>query len=505
MTNTAYVTTPIYYPSGKPHLGSAYTSIACDVWARFQRLAGKDTYFLTGTDEHGLKIQRKAEELGKTPQEYVDEMSAPFRELSDVLNLSNDDFIRTTESRHKEAAQELWRRLEANGYIYKSTYSGWYCVSDEAYYEEDELVEGKAPSGHPVEWMEEESYFFKLSAFEEKLLKLYADQPSFVQPDSRRNEVISFVKSGLQDISISRTTFNWGVPVPGDDKHVMYVWIDALTNYISALGWPNGEKMKYWPGVNVVGKDILRFHAVYWPAMLMGADIDIPQKIFAHGWWTSEGKKMSKSFGNVVDPIALMDEFGRDQVRYFLFKEVPFGNDGDFSKERFINRINSELANDLGNVFQRVLSMVHKNCGAQVPTLQELTDEDSAFLTKCRELPKKVIPLMDSFAFNKSLDEIWVVIGEANRYMDAQKPWEIKKENPEKMAHVLRVLMESFCYFSVLVQPFMPESSAKLQSQIGWSDKKLSDLTNDLNLKDGNALPKPEGVFPRIEKEEAAA
>ena len=505
MTETSYITTPIYYPSGKPHLGSAYTSVATDIWARWQRLDGKDTYFLTGTDEHGLKIQRKAEEQGKTPQAYVDEMSAPFREMSTLLNLSNNDFIRTTEERHKASVTKMWEALQEAGYIYKDTYSGWYCVSDEAYYEEDELVEGKAPSGHPVEWMEEESYFFKLSAFEEKLLDLYETQRDFIQPESRRNEVISFVKSGLQDISISRTTFNWGVPVPGDDKHVMYVWIDALTNYLSALGWPDGEKMKYWPAVHVVGKDILRFHAVYWPAMLMGAGATLPKKIVAHGWWTSEGKKMSKSFGNVIDPHDVVEEFGLDAVRYFLLREVPFGNDGDFSRGRFISRINTELANDLGNLFQRVLSMVQKNCKGKVPALSELSADDKAFLDLCAALPKKVEPLMDDFKFSKVLEEIWMVIGEANRYMDAQQPWALKKENPEKMDHVLRVLMESFRTFAVYVHPFMPDAAAKLQAQIGYEGKTFADLAQgDIQLEAGTPLPKPEGVFPRVEVKEAA-
>ncbi|MDD9911803.1 MAG: methionine--tRNA ligase [Alphaproteobacteria bacterium] len=506
MTQKAYITTPIYYPSGAPHVGSAYTSTAADVWARFKRSDGFDTKFLTGTDEHGLKLQRKAEEAGLTPQDYVDDMSTQFRALTDIMNLSNDDFIRTTEPRHHKAAQAIWQKLAQNGYIYKDTYSGWYCVSDEAYYDESELTEqdGKkiAPSGHPVEWMEEESYFFKLSAFEDKLLALYEEQPDFIQPNSRRNEVISFVKSGLADISISRTTFDWGIPVPNDDKHVMYVWIDALTNYLTADGYPN--ELNYWPAVHLVGKDILRFHAIYWPAMLMGADIDTPRKVFAHGWWTSEGKKMSKSFGNVVDPKEITEEFGIDAVRYFMLREVPFGNDGDFSRERMINRINTELANDLGNLFQRVLSMVQKNCDGKTPALGTLSNEDKALLELAQKALDATQQEIEALAFHKALDAIWEVIDAGNKYMDAVRPWELKKTNPAQMAHVLRVLMESFQIIAVLVTPFMPESGEKLLSQLGISGTCISDLSALPNLKEGTELPVPQGIFPRIDVEKAA-
>jgi methionyl-tRNA synthetase len=507
MTKKAYITTPIFYPSGDPHLGHFYTSVAADVYARFKRLDGYDVKFLTGTDEHGLKLQRKAEEAGLTPQAYVDKMSEKFRALIPMANLSNDDFIRTTEERHHKAAQAIWQALDENGYIYKDTYSGWYCVSDEAYYDEAELTEKPdgqkiAPSGHPVEWMEEESYFFKLSAFEEKLMQLYTVQPDFVQPESRRNEVISFVQSGLEDISISRTTFDWGIPVPGDPKHVMYVWVDALTNYITADGYPG--KLTYWPARHLVGKDILRFHAVYWPAMLMGAGIEVPQQVFAHGWWTSEGKKMSKSFGNVVDPKEVTDEFGTDIMRYFLLREVSFGQDGDFNRQRLIGRINTELANDLGNLFQRVLSMVQKNCDGKTPPLQELTPEDELFLKTVADGIVQVRNAVEQMAFHKALDALWEIISAGNKYMDDTKPWELKKTDSARMAHVLRVLMEGLRVISLLATPFMPASGAALQAQLALGKVSFEDLTRMPGLKEGESLPAPSGLFPRVELEAVA-
>lgn len=503
---TAYITTPIYYPSGKPHIGSAYTSIACDVYARFQRLMGKDTFFLTGTDEHGLKILRKAEEQGQTPQNYLDGIVVHFKNLSSILNLSNNDFIRTTEERHKQTVQALWQRMVDKGFIYKDTYAGWYSVSDETFYTEEELVDGKSPdSGHPVEWTEEESYFFKLSAFQQQLLDYYTQNPNFIMPKARRNEVIAFVKSGLKDLSVSRSTFNWGVPVPNDPKHVMYVWIDALTNYLSALGWPNGEKMKYWPAIHVVGKDILRFHAVYWPAFLMAADVPLPKQVYAHGWWTVEGRKMSKSYGNVIMPEDVVEKYGRDQVRYFLMREIPFGNDGDWSEQRLTERINGDLANALGNLFQRVLAMVAKNCDGFPPAHQALSAEDLPFVQAVEALPQKVIPLMDSLQFHAALQEIWEVISKANQYMDAQKPWMLKTENPQKMYHVLRVLLESFRTIAVLLEAFMPESVAKLKTQIGIPQQTVATLPNSFfALDESQKLPTPEGVFMRLQNTQAA-
>jgi methionyl-tRNA synthetase len=509
MTKTAYITTPIYYPSGAPHLGSAYTSLACDVYSRFKRLDGYDTKFLTGTDEHGLKIQRSAELQNKSPQEYVDGMAAQFRELTPIMNLSNDDFIRTTEERHIKTATAFWKKLEENGYIYKDTYSGWYSVPDETYYTEDELVNGCSPdSGHPVEWVEEESYYFKLSAFQDKLLSYYDAHPEFIQPKSRFNEVYSFVKKELRDLSISRSTFTWGVPVPNDDAHIMYVWIDALTNYLSATGWPehgdNSDFSKYWPAIHVVGKDILKFHAIYWPAMLMAANVELPKQIFAHGWWTVDGEKMSKSKGNVVNPAKLIKDYGRDQLRYFLMREVSFGNDGDFSKDRLIQRINTELANDLGNLFQRVLTMVYKNCDGKIPALNELTIEDKEFLSQVNII-KQLRDDIDKLAFHNGLNTIWHVIGEANRYMDTMQPWKLK-DNPERMAHVLRVLAECLAYISLEIEPFMPESAKKMQTAIALPFDNFTGLDVEKEvLITGTEIPKPQGIFPRIDVNETEA
>tara|TARA_R110000868_G_scaffold189695_1_gene432915 strand:+ start:99130 stop:100656 length:1527 start_codon:yes stop_codon:yes gene_type:complete len=508
MKKTAYITTPIYYPSGNPHLGSAYTSTACDVWARFKRLDGYDTKFLTGTDEHGLKIQRSAEKAGMDTMDYLDGINAKFRELTPIMNLSNDDFIRTTEERHKKTATKMWNKLADAGYIYKDTYAGWYSVSDETYYTEDQLIDGKSPdSGHPVEWVEEESYFFKMSALEEKLLALYEDNPEFIQPAGKRNEVISFVKSGLNDVCISRTTFDWGIPVPNDNKHIMYVWVDALTNYLSAIGWPDGDDMKYWPAVHVVGKDILRFHAIIWPAMLLAADVPLPKMVYAHGWWTSEGKKMSKSFGNVIDPKEITETYGCDQVRYFIMREISFGSDGDFSKKRLVERINSDLANSLGNLFQRVLSMVAKNCDGAVPHYGDLSAEDQAYIAHFNGVIQNVRADIETLAFNKALDKTWFLIHEANKYMDAMQPWMLKKDNPKKMAHVLRILMESFKYITALIKPFMPQAAAEFEKQLNWSFENYAELEEGsfFKLPEGGAIDKPTGVFMRIQEEEVAA
>lgn len=509
MTNkTAYITTPIYYPSGDPHIGSAYTSVAADIYSRFKRLDGYDTKFLTGTDEHGLKLQRAAEAKNMPTQEFVDELSAKFRELTPIMNLSNDDFIRTTQTRHIKTATKFWNKLQENGYIYKDTYAGWYSVSDETYYTEDELVDGKSPdSGHDVEWLEEESYYFKLSEFQEKLLAYYDENPDFIQPKSRFNEVYSFVKNGLRDLSISRSTFSWGVPVPNDDKHIMYVWIDALTNYLSGINWADDDKTefdKYWPAIHIVGKDILKFHAIYWPAMLMAADIELPKKIIAHGWWTVEGEKMSKSKGNAIHPKTLTNEYGCDQLRYFLMREISFGNDGDFNKDRFISRINSELANDLGNLFQRVLTMIYKNCDAKIPHLAELSSQDKEFLSQVNVL-EKLRKEIDNLEFHNGLNTIWHVIGEANRYMDTMQPWKLKNE-PEKMAHVLRVLAECLAYLSIQLEPFMPESAKKMQTAISLQFNNFNGLeVKGEVLVEGTTIPKPQGIFPRIEKKEEAA
>ena len=502
-----YVTTPIYYVNDRPHIGHAYTTLAADVMARFKRLDGYDVYFLTGTDEHGQKIQRSAEGKGITPQQFTDEVSAVFRDLADDFNFSNNDFIRTTEDRHKRACAELWRRLEAAGHIYLDKYAGWYAVSDEAFYDEAELKEGPdgskiAPTGKPVEWVEEESYFFRLSAFEDRLLELYENQPDFILPKGRRNEVISFVKGGLQDLSISRTTFDWGVPVPGNERHVMYVWLDALTNYLTATGWPDAAPR--WPAdMHLVGKDILRFHAIYWPAFLMGADLPLPGRVFAHGWWTNEGEKISKSLGNVIDPYELKETFGLDQTRYFLLREVPFGNDGDFRREAMVTRMNSDLANNLGNLAQRSLSMIAKNLDGQVPAAT-LTAEDEALITAAgTPLLDEVHGLLDVQAFNRALEAVWTVISEANVYIDAQAPWTLKKTDPERMASVLYTVIETVRRVTLILQPVMPESTAKLLDLVGQPVDKRDFAGLEDWLVSGTSLPKPEGVFPRYVEAEA--
>ena len=514
---TYYITTPIYYVNDRPHLGHAYTTIACDVMARYKRLDGHDVYFLTGTDEHGQKVQQAAEAKGIDPQAFTDEVSQTFRGLWPHLNITNDDFIRTTEERHKKACQALWKRLVDSGDIYLATYGGWYAVRDEAYYGEDELKDGPdgkkiAPSGAECEWVEEESYFFRLSAWGDKLLELYQKNPDFIQPDTRRNEVMSFVKSGLRDLSVSRTRLTWGVPVPDAPGHVMYVWIDALTNYISALGFPDENASlykKFWPAnVHMVGKDILRFHAVYWPAFLMAAKIPVQNQVFAHGWWTIEGQKMSKSLGNVIAPQDLIDTYGLDQARFFVLREVPFGSDGDFSHAQAVTRINSELANGFGNLAQRTLSMIAKNCEGKVPTHGAFTAEDTALLAEARE---KLIPFIrrefDKFAFNRGLEQFSKVVNAANAYIDAQAPWGLKKTDPARMETVLYVLAETIRCLAIAIQPVVPDSAAKMLEQVAvaQNERTYAHVTAAFALKPGTPLPVPEGVFPRIESKEKAA
>jgi methionyl-tRNA synthetase len=514
-----YLTTPIYYVNDVPHIGHAYTTLACDVLARFKRLDGFDVHFLTGTDEHGQKVEKSAAAAGIEPQEFTDRVSQNFQDLADAMNYSHDDFIRTTEKRHIKASQAIWTRLKENGHIYLGSYAGWYAVRDEAFYDESELTEAEggtktAPSGAEVEWVEEPSYFFDLSKWQEPLLKFYEDNPDFIAPKSRRNEVMSFVKGGLRDLSISRTSFKWGVPVPGDPDHIMYVWLDALTNYLTAVGYPDessDDYLKYWPtSLHMVGKDILRFHAVYWPAFLMGAGIDVPKRVFAHGWWTNEGQKISKSVGNIIDPNEIVDTYGLDQVRYFLMKEVPFGNDGDFSHRAIISRINSDLANDLGNLCQRVLSMIHKNCAAQVPACQSAGIEIfpvHGTLTDIHQALAKVRVHMDNQAFHEALEEIWRIIRDANRTVDESAPWALRKTDPEAMASVLYILAEIIRHFAILLQPFMPESCGKMLDQLAVPEdaRGFEQLHNNSGtefdenaLSPGTPLPKPEGIFPRF-------
>lgn len=513
---TYYVTTPIYYVNDAPHIGHAYTTLACDVLARFKRLDGYDVRFLTGTDEHGQKVEKSAQAAGMDPQAFTDKVSQNFRDLADFMNFSHDDFIRTTEDRHVKACQAIWKKLEEAGDIYLDNYGGWYAVRDEAFYGEDELTktpDGKriAPSGAEVEWVEEPSYFFKLSAWGDKLLAHYEKNPDFILPDSRRNEVMSFVKGGLNDLSISRTTFNWGVKVPGDDAHIMYVWLDALTNYITAVGYPDTDSdlyKKYWPAdLHMVGKDILRFHTVYWPAFLMAAGIEPPKRVFAHGWWTNEGQKISKSLGNVIDPVDLANKYGLDQVRYFLLREVPFGNDGDFSHQAMVNRMNGELANDFGNLAQRVLSMIAKNCNGQVPTPGDLSDDDKALLDAAGGLLSDVRGHMDRQAFHTALEAIWTVIRAANGYVDRQAPWKLRKEDPARMETVLYVLAEAIRHLAILCQPVMPETMSKMLDQLGVGEdaRGFESLGEAGALTPGADLPKPEGVFPRFVEEETGA
>lgn len=517
---TYYVTTPIYYVNDKPHTGHAYTTIACDVLARFKRLDGYNVKFLTGTDEHGQKVAKAAAEKGVSPQAFTDEVSKTFSDLTDTLDVTNDDFIRTTEDRHIKACQALWTTIasktapDGKPWIVLDKYSGWYSVRDEAYHTEDELTAGPdgtklAPNGNPVEWVEEESYFFRLSAAEPLLLDYYDAHPDFIAPPSRRNEVTSFVKGGLRDLSISRTTFDWGVPVPGDDKHVMYVWIDALTNYMTAAGYPDENATDYqafWPAdLHMIGKDIIRFHCVYWPAFLLAAELPLPKRIFAHGWWTIEGQKMSKSLGNAIDPNALIEDYGLDQLRYFLLREVPFGNDGDFSKAALIQRANGELANEFGNLSQRVLSMIHKNCEAKVPEPAEFTDEDAEILNLAASMLDPVRGAIDRQAFHEALEAIWVVVRAANSYVDQQAPWKLRKEDPERMLTVLYVLTDVIRLLALIMQPFTPHATEDILDQLSVPDghRDFEAFAPGHAPTPGEDLPKPEPVFQRLELAES--
>jgi methionyl-tRNA synthetase len=450
------------------------------------------------------------------PKAFTDMVSKNFFDLAAALNFSNDDFIRTTEDRHTRACQALWDELIKRDEIYLGSYAGWYAVRDEAFYGEDELTVGpdgvrRAPSGAEVEWVEEPSYFFRLSQWGDRLLDLYEKRPDFVAPDSRRNEVMSFVKSGLNELSVSRTTFSWGVPVPGDDAHIMYVWLDALTNYITAVGYPETETGQYathWPAdLHMVGKDILRFHAVYWPAFLMAAGLEPPKRVFAHGSWTNEGQKISKSLGNVIDPLALVETYGLDQVRYFLMREIPFGNDGDFSHRAMVGRMNGELANDLGNLAQRVLSMIAKNCGGAVPEPGPFTDDDTALLARAYGLMAQVRGAIDRQAFHEALEDVWVVVRAANAYVDHQAPWALRKTDPARMATVLYVLAETIRHVAVLMQPVVPDSAARMLDQLalGADARGFGTLGEGGALVPGTPLPKPQGIFPRYVEPESEA
>ena len=504
-----YITTPIYYTNDIPHIGHAYTSIACDVISRFMRLNGQEVKYLTGTDEHGQKVELSAKKRNMLPQDFVDKNAERFSSMMHNLNISNDDFIRTSQTRHKDAVVAFWKKLESTGNIYLGKYSGWYSVRDEAYYSENELTqEGLAPTGAPVEWVEEESYFFALSKWQDKLLDYYEKNPHFILPKSRRNEVISFVKSGLVDLSISRTSFKWGIPVPDDSKHIIYVWLDALTNYISALGYPHDTEdfKSYWPAsVHIVGKDILRFHAIYWPAFLMAAGLELPKTIMAHGWWTNEGEKISKSLGNVINPFELAEEFGVDQVRYFLMREITFGNDGNFARENLVARSNSELANKIGNLLQRTKSFIYKNCNKKVPDVDSsYIDEiyDSEIFKKLLYVVKDNLVQMESFNINKVLDNIIYMVEQANMYIDKEAPWVLRKSDPTKMNKVLYMLLELLRYIAIMMQPFTPSSAGKMLNQLNIAEDQrgFCYLNKEFAMKPDSEIGKPKPIFPRLEK-----
>lgn len=510
-----YITTAISYPNGAPHIGHAYELIATDALARFRRLDGYDVFFLTGTDEHGQKMQQTAAREGVTPREFADRQAPRFAAMAAALNCSNDDFIRTTEARHAAASRDIWERMAKAGDIYKDTYSGWYSVRDEAYYQEAETVVGddgirRGPQNTPVEWVEEESYFFRLSAYQDKLLALYRDTPDFIGPDERRNEVVRFVEGGLRDLSISRTTFDWGIPVPGDERHVMYVWVDALTNYLTGIGYPDVESDSYkrfWPAdLHVIGKDIVRFHAVYWPSFLMSAGLPLPGRVFAHGFLFNRGEKMSKSVGNVIDPFALAEAYGVDQLRYFFLREVPFGQDGNYSHDAIVNRINADLANDLGNLAQRSLSMIAKHCEGRVPTPGAFTEADQAIMGAADGLLDQCRTALATQSLHTALGAIFQVVADANRYFAASEPWALRKTDLERMQTVLYVTAEVLREVGILMQPVTPAAADRLLAILGVADdaRDFAHLGAAGRLVPDTPLPAPSPVFPRYVEPEPA-
>ncbi len=509
-----YVTTAISYPNGAPHIGHAYEAIATDAIARFQRLDGNDVFFLTGVDEHGLKMTQTAAKEGVTPRVLADRNSPRFQEMCDRLMVSYDRFIRTTEPAHYESSQAIWKKMAAAGDIYLGTYEGWYSVRDEAFYAENETKAGEdgvrvGPQGTPVEWTKEETYFFRLSAYGEKLLAYYDAHPNFILPETRRNEVVSFVKSGLQDLSVSRTSLTWGVPVPDAPGHVMYVWVDALTNYITGVGYPDeksGKFRTYWPAdLHVIGKDIVRFHAVYWPAFLMSAGVQPPRRVYGHGFLFNRGEKMSKSVGNVVDPFALSDEYGVDALRYFFLREVPFGQDGNYGHEAIVARTNADLANDLGNLAQRSLTMVAKNCGGKVPERGTLAPADQSILALADAMLGKAREAMKTQQLHQVLSVVWAVVAEANRYFAASAPWELAKKDPVRMASVLWTTAEVTRQVAILAQPFVPAGAEKLLDLLAVpaEERTFAFLGQKGRLKPGTPLPAPAPVFPRYVEREA--
>lgn len=502
-----YITTAIAYPNGAPHIGHAYEYIATDMVARFKRMDGYRVRYLTGTDEHGLKVAQSAATAGVSPAEFAGGNSDVFQRLQEALGITFDRFIRTTDPDHYAASAAIWERMAANGDIYLGAFEGWYSVRDEAYYTETETTLGEdgvriaTESGTPVEWTEEASYFFRLSAYQDKLLELYDSRPEFVEPTTRRNEMTAFVSGGLKDLSISRATFDWGVPVPGDEKHVMYVWVDALTNYLTGVGFPDTDSELYrtfWPAdLHMIGKDITRFHTVYWPAFLMSAGLPLPKRVFAHGFLFNKGEKMSKSVGNVIDPLTLVDEYGLDQLRFFLLREVSFGQDGSYSHDGIVTRINADLANELGNLAQRSLTMVAKNCDGAVPRPGDLTADDEALLAKADALLAAARRHVDRLELHLVLAEIWQVLGETNRYFSAQQPWVLRKTDPARMATVLWVTLEVLRITGLLVSPVMPGSAATLLDLLGVEAEERSFAAIDRRLVPGTALPAPTPIFPR--------
>jgi len=506
MSKTFYVTTPIYYVNDVPHIGHAYTTLAGDVLARYRRLMGDRVFFLTGTDEHGQKVEKAANSVGETPLELADRVMKRFESLWAKLGIDYSDFIRTTQERHKVGVAHIFSQLMQQGDIYLGEYEDWYCTPCETFWTETQLIDGKCPDcNRPVEKLKEESYFFRMSAYQERLLAHIETNPDFIQPKSKRNEILAFVKEGLRDLSVSRTTFNWGIPVPGNERHVIYVWFDALSNYITALGYPrkDGNFADFWPvDVHLIGKDILRFHAVYWPTFLMAAGIPLPKKVFAHGWWTVEGQKMSKSLQNVVEPNMLIDRYGVDAVRYFLLREVPFGLDGDFSHSALVNRINSDLANDLGNLLNRTTAMINKYFDGVMPHCGELNDIDSAYRAKSIAMIDAVAAQMEDLAFSKALQSIWEVISAGNKYIDETAPWTLAKDpdQKERLATAMYCLAESQRLVYSLLAAFMPATSAKGLGYLGSTAAPTADSLAWGGLATGTPITKAEALFPRIEE-----